>query len=282
FKLFGASARQDELLTGAIVPAIQRAQADREIDAWFFLRYVDGPGRRPHLRLRVHALGHPHVFEDRLRTGLGLARADGAATTMETGDYHPEWGRFAADELPALHAIFESDSAAAASLLAEPERERAPLLTWAFDTLASGLGLDLPQRHALALERRRAAESWTDAGDERRSEADAEFRRVGRALRGALGGRTSGHDPDASGGDRPAAVLSRHRAQVAAAARDLLPAARARLAPTLLHLCAVRWAGPDPDLERLAYTLWERTLEGLNRQAHRRPGPIPRRKSGPR
>jgi thiopeptide-type bacteriocin biosynthesis protein len=280
FKLFGAAAHQDELLQAAVVPAIERARAAREIDAWFFLRYLDGPGRRPHLRLRVHAVGTTHAFEDRLRAALGPARAAGAVTALEMGDYHPEWGRFAADELPALHAIFESDSAAAASLLAEPELEPALLLTRAFDALASGLGLDPGQRHALALERRAAAESWTDAGEGRRREADAEFRRCGRALRAALGGETTDHAQ--GGGDRAATVLEQHRAQVAAAVRELPPADRRRLAPTLLHLCAVRWTGTDADLERLAYTLWERTLEGLDRQARRRPRPIPRRKARPR
>ena len=33
------------------------ARAAAEIDAWFFLRYLDGPGARPHLRLRAHASG---------------------------------------------------------------------------------------------------------------------------------------------------------------------------------------------------------------------------------
>jgi lantibiotic biosynthesis protein len=281
FKLFGASTRQDELLQGAVVPAIERAQAAREIDAWFFLRYLDGPGRRPHLRLRVHAVGPLHAFEDRLRAALGPARADGAVTTLEMGDYHPEWGRFAADELPALHEIFESDSAAVAALLAEPELEPAPRLARAFDALASGLGLPLEQRHALALERRRAAESSTDASDERRREADAEFRRFGHALRAALGDGTIGL-AQGEHRDRATAVLAQHRAQVAAASRALLPAARLRLAPTLLHLCAVRWAGAAPDLERLAYTLWERTLEGLDREARRGPGPRPRRPARPR
>jgi hypothetical protein len=33
----------------------------------------------------------------------------------------------------------------------------------------------------------------------------------------------------------------------------------------LLHLSAVRLVGPDPDAERLGYTFWERTLEGLRK-----------------
>jgi hypothetical protein len=33
----------------------------------------------------------------------------------------------------------------------------------------------------------------------------------------------------------------------------------------LLHLSSVRLIGPDPDGERLGYTFWERTLEGLRK-----------------
>ena len=59
-------------------------------------------------------------------------------------------------------------------------------------------------------------------------------------------------------------------ARVAAAADDVAAAnARARLLPTLLHLAAVRALGADPDSERLAYTFWERTLQGLRKPAGR-------------
>ncbi len=36
-------------------PQWPRRRRTGEIDGWFFLRYLDGPGERPHLRLRVHA-----------------------------------------------------------------------------------------------------------------------------------------------------------------------------------------------------------------------------------
>ena len=257
FKLFGTPGRQDELLAAAVVPAIRQAQHAGEIDAWFFLRYVDGPGRRPHLRLRVHGGSSPAGFEARMLAALAPARATGAVATIEIGDYHAEVGRFTPADLPVVHAIFESDSEAAAALLADPDLDRVLLLTRALDTLASAVGLTLDERHALARSRRRAAESWTGVDQEARLQADADFRRHGRALRAALGG--------AAQGDPPHGVLARHHARVAAAARDLPADARARLLPTLLHLCAVRFAGPDPDAERIAYTFWERTLEGLRK-----------------
>ena len=59
FKLFGAEAFQDDLLLDAVAPAVQAAQRAGEIEAWFFLRYIDGPGRRHHLRLRVRVPSDP-------------------------------------------------------------------------------------------------------------------------------------------------------------------------------------------------------------------------------
>ncbi|HSY40272.1 MAG TPA: thiopeptide-type bacteriocin biosynthesis protein, partial [Polyangia bacterium] len=255
FKLFGAAARQDSLLIQTILPAVTDARAAAEIDGWFFLRYLDGPGARPHLRLRAHARdGAPAVFEQRLRRALESARASGTIASLETGDYFPERGRFFAGDLAAVHAIFESDSEAVSALLADPELDRVPALPLLFDALARGLGLDLAARHALGRERRRAAEAWTRLDAEERKESDALFRHHARPLRAALGAA-------------PAAtpLLADHEARVAAAAGSLTETDRARLLPTLLHLSAVRLIGPDPDAERLGYTFWERTLEGLRR-----------------
>jgi thiopeptide-type bacteriocin biosynthesis protein len=257
FKLFGATARRDELLCDAIVPAIRAGLAGREIDRWFFLPYVDGPGRRPHLRLRVHGPGAPAAFEARLSAALGPSRSRGAWATMETSDYFPERGRFRRDELPSLHAIFESDSELCAALLdggKEDEAfERIVLAARAADALARGLGFDLEARLALALERRRAAEAASALDDEARRAANAAFRTVGRGLREALSAE-------------PAGPFAEHVRRVADAAHALPAGGASRLAPTLLHLGAVRLLGPDPDGERLGYTFWQRTVEGLSRQ----------------
>jgi thiopeptide-type bacteriocin biosynthesis protein len=252
FKLFGAAARQDALLTATVVPVVTDARAAGEIDAWFYLRYFDGPGVRPHLRLRVRAgTGEPEAFERRLRRALAPARAAGALTSLETGDYFPERGRFLAGDLAAVHAIFESDSQAVSGLLADPDLDRIAALPRLFDALARGVGFDLPARHALARERRRASEGWTQVDAEARKESDAAFRHQARALRAALGAE-----------ERP---LAGHEARVAEAARGLTQIDRHGLLPTLLHLSAVRLVGPDPDAERLGYTFWERTLEGLRK-----------------
>ena len=257
FKLFGASAGQDALLTGTVVPTVAEARAAGEIDAWFFLRYLDGPGERPHLRLRVRggSGGEPAAFEQRLRAALPPARAAGTFTSIETGDFFPERGRFGAGDLAAVHAIFEADSEAVAALLAaDPELDRIATLPALFDALARGLGLDLAARHALARGRRNAADAWTRLDGEARRESDAGFRRHARPLRAAL--------------TDPPPLLTRYEARVGEAARDLKETARARLLstlPSLLHLSAVRLVGPDPEAERLGYTFWERTLEGLRK-----------------
>jgi len=254
FKLFGASASQDVLLTGTVVPTVVEARAAGEIDAWFFLRYLDGPGERPHLRLRARGDkgGDPAAFEQRLRAALPPARAAGMFTSIETGDFFPERGRFDAGDLAAVHAIFEADSEAVAALLAaDPELDRIAALPALFDALARGLGLDLAARHALSRERRNAADAWTRLDGATRQESDAGFRRHARHLRATLGA--------------PPPLLSRYQARVGAAARDLKETARAQLSPSLLHLTAVRLVGPDPEAERLGYTFWERTLEGLRK-----------------
>ena len=139
------------------------------------------------------------------------------------------------------------------------------LFVRACDALATGLGLELDARHALAKQRRHAAEASADLFDEDRARADAAFRDAGRGLRAALLADAAG---DSGGGTDPhAGALAAHRARVAHAARELSRDARARLLPTLLHLSAVRCLGPHPDRERLAYTFWERTLAGLRRPA---------------
>jgi thiopeptide-type bacteriocin biosynthesis protein len=269
FKIFGAPDHQDALLVEVIHPVVAAARRAREITGWFFQRYVEVRGGRHHLRVRARARapGALGAFAARLEAALGPARAAGAVVMLEAGDYHPERARFG-DALGAAHAIFESDSEAACALLASEgtgsagsagtEADRLTALVRVLDALARGLGLESEARHVLARARRSAAESGAPPDDEARAEADAAFRARARTLRALLGGpRTSR--------DAPARALESHAARTARAARALPAAARAALAPSLLHLACVRLAGPDRELERLAYTLWERTLEGLER-----------------
>jgi len=268
FKLFGAQSRQDDLLA-RLLPTIRAAQHAGEIDRWFFQRYIEGPGSRHHLRVRVHAPdgAAAHGFEDRLRERLGDARAGAIVTGVEIDEYRPELGRFRAEELDAVHGIFESDSELTCALLPAPADplERISLLVRALDALATGLGLSVDARHAVAVARRRAAETSAALDDDDRARADAAFRRAGRGLRAALAADV---EPGGAAADVDA-KLAAHRARTAHAGRALPAGARTRLLPTLLHLSAVRHLGADRDGERLAYTFWERTLQGLRKPAGR-------------
>jgi thiopeptide-type bacteriocin biosynthesis protein len=261
FEIHGPPEHQDALLVDVVGPAIAEARRAKEINGWFFQRYVDA-GRRHHLRLRVRA-ATPRArvaFEARLEAALLPARQTGAVVDVAARDYHPERARFAG-ALDAVHAVFESESDLACALLARaPDDDEAPErltpLVRTLDALARGLGLDLEARHALARARRAAAEATAPVDAERRAAADLAFRARARALRAALGAPA----PEAA-----TRALEAHATRTRRATRAQPTAARAALAPSLLHLACVRLAGPDRDLERLAYTLWERALEGLRR-----------------
>jgi thiopeptide-type bacteriocin biosynthesis protein len=272
YKIFGAPEHADALLLDALHPAVRAALRAREVTRWLFLRYVDGPGRRHHLRLRVRTPS-PRAraaFEARLARALEPARAAGAVVAVESTEYHPERARYGAALEPA-HAVFQSDSELACALLAEEEAgdarapDRLDQLVRSLDALARGLGHDLEARRALARARREAEERLAGVEEDARvRDADAaEFRARARALRAWLGA-PPGPDPGAR-------ALRLHADRTARATRSLSPAARAALAPALLHLACVRLGGPDRDLERRAYTFWERTLEGLLASRARRP-----------
>jgi thiopeptide-type bacteriocin biosynthesis protein len=260
FKLFGSAADQDDLLRDDVVPAVAAARAAGELDAWFFLRYVDGPGSRHHVRLRVRATGDWTVFARRLETALLRARTDGTLAGLELAEYRPERGRFVGEaELDAAHAIFEADSArAAAALDTEAQDDRVIALVCAHDALAAGLGLGLDARHVLARALRASIDGSgpRDPRDPRdpddRAHADATFRRLARPLGAALQAAPPA-DPNQD------ALLARARAALTDEARE-------RLLPTFLHLSAVRFLGPDRAGERLAVILWERALEGLRKR----------------
>jgi thiopeptide-type bacteriocin biosynthesis protein len=255
FKLFGADDRQDELLDGQVYPTVRAALAAGEIDGWFFLRYLEGVGPRPHLRLRIHAPDDAPAamaaFAHRLQGALTVPLGTGALATIETAPYYPEQARLGDEAAVGVaHRIFESDSQLVCTLLADDDvGDTTDQLVRSFDALATGGGLSLQARHALAGDRRRAL-SAGHATDAR----DAEYRSRAPHLRRALTA------DDSNSATSPFAL---HRARVAAACVPLPAAARLHLLPTLLHLAAVRLAGPHPTVEARATVFWERTLEGL-------------------
>jgi class I lanthipeptide synthase len=263
YKLFGAPEHADALLLDTLQPTIAAARRAHELDDWFFLRYVDGPGRRHHLRLRVRSStpAARAAFDERLRRALEPARGAGVVVTVETSEYHAERARYG-DALGAAQEIFQSDSDTACALMAEEDAEddaapdRTEQVVRSLDALARGLGMEPSERQALARARRDAEADADAALGETRLQTDADFRARARRLRAFLGADAASN----AGG-----ALRAHERRTARATKALAPAARVALAPALLHLACVRLAGADRALERRAYTYWERTLEGLVR-----------------
>jgi lantibiotic biosynthesis protein len=267
YKLFGAEERQDAVLLGAVGPLVVQARAAGEIDRWWFLRYVDGPGHRDHLRVRVRARtpADGTAFSRRLAAALVPLRAAGDVVSLETAEHFPETGRYGGPDTAAdVEWLFELDSALVLRLLAAADEESEPpdgveLLVRSLDALTRGLGLDLSARRILAARRRAAQLAWVGAGPERRAALDAELRRRQRRLAAQLTGVVD--DPCSAALD---AHATRVQALFAAADRPLgAPPELLAALPAVLHVCAVRLLGDRPEEEAAAYFFWERTLEGL-------------------
>jgi len=276
FKLFGAADRQDAVLAEAVAPLLAKARRAGWVERWFFQRYVEGPGRRPHIRLRV--AGHTDAVAHALEAQLGHARQAGDVVAVERAPYFPERARFGGEAaLPAVHALFQAASELALAALTDDdgasdeddgpgpggdEDPRLLLLIGAHDALARAAGLDAGRRRTLARQRRDAHAVDVDEDFARALAAD--FRRQRPPLRAVLA--------DRDGGPLRSLLAPYRRAAEAALAR-LAPDRRLPLLPSLLHLDAVRLLGPDRDAEIRAYTFWERTLESLERHAAAPRGP---------
>lgn len=269
FKLFGAAERQDAVLADVVAPLLAKSRRARWPGRWFFQRYVEGPGRRPHLRLRFDR--HTDALAQALDGLLTEARRAGDVVTVERAPYFPEAARFGGEAaLPAVHALFQAASELALAALTEPEADEAAgetalaadqdarllLLIGAHDALARAAGLDAGRRRALAQQRRDAYAAEVD--DDFASALAAAFRRARPALRTVLGA------PD---GGPLSGLLAPYQRAVEAALADLAPERRAGILPAILHLDAVRLLGPDRDAEIRAYTFWERALESLERHS---------------
>jgi thiopeptide-type bacteriocin biosynthesis protein len=154
FKLFGAPDRADAVLHAVIAPLVEEARRAGELVRWFFLRYVDPPGR-PHLRLRF--LGDKAALAARLEACSAPAREAGDVVLIERNDYFREYARYGRDAYPTLEKLFEIDSDLALSTLGQ---EVSNCLLTSMDGLASQLDLD--ERRRLAAELRRATEDELD------------------------------------------------------------------------------------------------------------------------
>ncbi len=256
-RIYAARERHAELLALTLAPFLDE---QRGLDAWFFLPYVEPPGARPHLRVRLHA--RQEAVVTRLATQLVRvfdgAITRGAVATVEIGAYHPERARYGA-AMGAVERVFESDSRAVldALLAGDDELPMAAQLVAAFDAIAVGLGLGLEQRLTRCTD---ALSGYDVAEAEEREHLAPAYRALQRPLRALLA------EP------RPA-WLDAHVRRVRAT--KLRKADAEALLPTLVHLAAVRRCGADRDEEVRALYLWRRTLESL-RAAPLRPrrGPV--------
>jgi thiopeptide-type bacteriocin biosynthesis protein len=259
-KIFGAADRAARVLVEAVAPAITAARAAGEIDRWFVLPYVEGPGRREHLRLRLRSGGDDDASRRalaRLDEALAPARALGDVVAVELGPYFGEPGRFGGpDAEEPLTSLFEAESDLACVLAADDDGtadgegvELDLAIVAALEALARGAGLELAARRALTARLRRAH------GLGARRRADDPHAPLYRALQARLAALVDHLDAD-----------ERYGPHIARVARALAPLDRARveaLLPTLAHLTAVRLGGLDPTIEPRAVYLWDRALESL-------------------
>lgn len=254
FRLYGAADQQASVLFEAVGPAVRAALRAGEVDAWFFLPYLEQPGARHHLRVRAHATSakQADAFARRLRRALEPAWGRGDIVDLATSGYFPECARYGGTSLmPDVERVFQAGSELVLDVLAEEsqgllEDERMRVAVLAADALADALGLPLPERLVLSGTCRSACANvgWLD-GDQ----AKLAFRTVSKRLLADLSAPT---------GDI-AAVTSFRRALTTAKPNRAL-AAKIRI---LLHIQAVRLFGPDPQAEALSYYLWQRTLDSL-------------------
>jgi hypothetical protein len=223
-------------------------------------RYVEGPGHRFHLRLRLCPPACAAAVEESLAT-----QPLGRVVAVDRGPFLAESGRFG-EALSLTLAVAEADSdhllALLPLLLAAEDSDSARLesLVGALDTQAQGLGLSVDARHRLAQAERAA---WQSALGPDFDEEEA--RRAHRALGPRLKARLT----------NPLDAERRYLERLTDA-RQQQPTARGsgsvelQLCAALGHRLAVRLIGAAPMQEALACYLWERALDGLLAQARRR------------
>jgi thiopeptide-type bacteriocin biosynthesis protein len=257
-KIFGTADRHARLLLEAVAPAIAAARDAGELDRWFVLPYVDGPGHREHLRVRLRSEDAGRRALIRLDEALAPARALGDVVSIEIGPYLGEPGRFGADAEEPLTALFEAESDLACALAIDDVKGAAVnvdlAVVAALESLARGAGLTLDARRALT-GRLRAAHGL----DRRRDDPHAALYRLLQSRLAALIDHLDGDD--------------RFAPHIARVGRALAPLGSARteaLLPTLCHLTAVRLGGLDPAVEPRAIYLWDRALDSLNARTRRR------------
>ncbi len=278
FRIYGAHELQDAVLFEVVAPLVRSARAAKQLDGWFFLRYVDAASGRAHLRVRLRGrtVARLAALRRRFEQTLVRARQHGLIVSTDSAEYFRETARYGgAAALAAAEVIFAGSSDLVLAILAlehegslDPDSDRCALLVRAQDALARGLGLDLTARSALAA-RRRAAFAFSRGGEA--ESWPSEYRQRQRALAGWLGAAATPARKGAEA-DLAAPLFDRLFRTTIAAAAALAQADRAALVaalPALLHMQAVRLCGTEADDEQAAYVFWARALEGLAARARR-------------
>ena len=153
-KLYTGSATADQLLRDVIAPLAAGAQAEGDVDRWFFIRYGDPDW---HLRVRFH--GDPAALQEklwpRLREALPPLLPQGLAWRLQSDTYEREVERYGGPEGIALSEDwFHADSELCLDLLARLPGDAGMEGRWrmalrCMDGILEGLGLELPARHSL-------------------------------------------------------------------------------------------------------------------------------------
>jgi thiopeptide-type bacteriocin biosynthesis protein len=253
YKLFAAADRLESLLLAHVAPVVRHARAVGEIEGWFFLRYVDGPGSREHLRLRVKAATRAshRKLADRLTDALRAPMREGDLIAIENTGYHRELARYGGEAaMTMVEEIWEADSEMSCAILAEPEESRVLFGVRGFDALAAGLGLSIAERLAGA---ESCLAAYRKEVEEVREVLASEYRAEQVPLQEALG-------------REPGSFFAPYITRVAKSAGSLPLAQRGTLLPALLHLSAVRtWGLSRMDEVRVLYH-WQRARFGLSRR----------------
>ncbi|WP_156914493.1 lantibiotic dehydratase [Cupriavidus sp. amp6] len=240
-RLYAGPATLDRFLTEFVGPLAAALRAEGVIDTWFFIRYADPDC---HLRWRLHGEASllwqqvvPRVF-----SALAPWRNSLYRYTVDT--YVPEvarYGGFQAMEL--AHAIFESDSVAAISIITRhrvdnESRWRAALL--GMHTLLDDFGLDMDERRRVMATCRSLLLKGR-AHQQALFALAAKYRELRGVVESLLSTKTRDHcEADLAIRTRSASIAPTINRLVALEADGLLGCSRAALVQSYLHMWANR------------------------------------------
>ncbi|WP_177154903.1 lantibiotic dehydratase [Glycomyces harbinensis] len=256
-KLYAASDRHADLLTGPVAELAQELRDSGAVDRWFYIRYFDP---LPHLRLRFHAAA-PDVRERisaRLAAWSGSLVASEAAFDTALVSYDRETHRYGGpDAIEMLEMVFAANSDTCVQLMrlaaAHDDLEPELLGALALQRLCADWGADAD---AIAVET--LGQDVSEAGRSR-------FRTLRPLLCELTAPGQPGRDPRAARYrpfldavfERQAPVLAdAGRAYRALADRGGASRSERNLLESLMHMQCNRLLGADRTKEETARELW--------------------------